>query len=88
MEFALFPEMIAILLYVEALEDNEVIFVEDVRQIYRIMTDSNKRCFLEPLDKPRKVLIFWYVQSNFIVKCNFLCYLNVDFCMFNGCRRL
>lgn len=55
MAFALYPELLAILLYVEALEDNEVIFVEDVRQVHRIMTDSNKKKYLEPLDEPRKV---------------------------------
>lgn len=55
MAFALYPELLAILLYVEALEDNEVVFVEDVRQVHRIMTDSNKKKYLEPLDEPRKV---------------------------------
>lgn len=55
MAFALYPELMAILLYVEALEDNEVVFVEDVRQVHRIMTDSNKQKYLEPLDEPRKV---------------------------------
>lgn len=55
MAFALYPELMAILLYVEALEDNEVVFVEDVRQVHRIMTDSSKQKYLEPLDQPRKV---------------------------------
>lgn len=55
MEFSLFPELIAILLYVEALEDNEVVFVENVRQFNRILTDSNKRPYLESLDQPKKV---------------------------------
>lgn len=55
MEFSLFPELIAILLYVEALEDNEVVFVENVRQFNRILTDSSKRPYLESLDQPKKV---------------------------------
>lgn len=55
MSFALYPELMTILLYVEALEDNEVVFVEDVRQVHRIMTDSNKQNYLEALDEPRMV---------------------------------
>lgn len=55
LEFTLFPELIAVLLYVEALEDNEVVFVENVRQFNRISIDSNKRPFLEKLVKPKKV---------------------------------
>lgn len=59
MEFSLFPELIAILLYVEALEDNEVVFVENVRQFNRILTDSSKRPYLESLDQPKKVRNYW-----------------------------
>lgn len=55
LEFSLFPELIAVLLYVEALEDNEVVFVENVRQFNRIFTDSNKKPFLEGLEQPKKV---------------------------------
>lgn len=55
LEFSLFPELIATLLYVEALEDNEVVFVENVRQFNRILTDSNKQPFLENLEQPKKV---------------------------------
>lgn len=43
------------LLYVEALEDNEVVFVENVRQFNRISIDANKQPFLEKLDQPKKV---------------------------------
>lgn len=49
--------MITILLYVEALEDNEVIFIENVRQFNRILTDSNKQPFLEPMEHPKKVSV-------------------------------
>lgn len=55
LEFSLFPELIATLLYVEALEDNEVVFIENVRQFNRILTDSNKQLALERLDQPKKV---------------------------------
>lgn len=55
LEFTLFPELIATLLYVEALEDNEVVFVENVRQFNRISTDSNKQPYLQSLDQPKKV---------------------------------
>lgn len=49
--------MITILLYVEALEDNEVIFIENVRQFNRILTDSNKQPFLEQMEQPKKVSV-------------------------------
>lgn len=49
--------MITILLYVEALEDNEVIFIENVRQFNRLLTDSNKKPFLEPMKQPKKVSV-------------------------------
>lgn len=51
----MFPELLAILLYVEALEDNETLYVEDVHQITRIMTDSSRQTYIEPLEEPRKV---------------------------------
>lgn len=57
LEFTLLPELLAVLLYVEALEDNEVVFVENVRQFNRILTDSSKQPFLENLKKPKKVVI-------------------------------
>lgn len=75
MAFALYPELMAILLYVEALEDNEVVFVEDVRQVHRIMTDSNKQKYLEPLDEPRKVDLEFEKNLAFFLKlcCLFRC---------------
>lgn len=57
MSFSVFPEMLAILLYVEALEDNEALFIEDARQMYRIMGDSKKKSFIETLETPRNVCI-------------------------------
>lgn len=53
------PEMMAILLYVDvnALEHSEGIFIEDVRQVHRIMADSDMQIYLEQLDEPRKVCV-------------------------------
>lgn len=49
------PELATIMLYAEALEDNEVILIENLRQFNRIMLDSNKKIFLEQLDVPKMV---------------------------------
>ena len=92
MEFSLFPELIAILLYVEALEDNEVVFVENVRQFNRILTDSNKRPYLESLDQPKKVRnsrcsLFNAQELLLTVYCVHL-FFSLGFSMFDGCRRL
>ncbi|XP_055326959.1 uncharacterized protein LOC129580499 isoform X2 [Sitodiplosis mosellana] len=65
LEFSLFPELIAVLLYVEALEDNEVVFVENVRQFNRISIDSNKQPFLENLDRPKKVSVCLMDAENY-----------------------
>lgn len=43
------------LLYVEVLEDNEALFVEDAHQIGHIIEDSNKKSHIETLETPRKV---------------------------------
>lgn len=80
MAFALYPELMAILLYVEALEDNEVVFVEDVRQVHRIMTDSNKQKYLEPLDEPRKV-DFWNSIKIGVFFLQFCWSLQVSICL-------
>lgn len=65
MEFTILPELIATLLYVEALEDNEVIFVENLRQINRVMTDSSKQPFLESLKQPKKVSVCLMDAENY-----------------------
>lgn len=57
--------MIAILLYVEALEDNEVVFVENLRQINRFMVDSNKKPFLEDLRQPKRVSVCLMDAENY-----------------------
>lgn len=65
LEFTILPELIATLLYVEALEDNEVIFVENLRQINRVMTDSSKTPFLESLQQPKKVSVCLMDAENY-----------------------
>lgn len=44
----------AILLYVESLEDNEALFVENARQFTRVIGPDSKS-IMEILEKPKKV---------------------------------
>lgn len=64
LEFTILPELIAILLYVEALEDNEVVFVENLRQINRLV-DSSKKPFLEDLRQPKRVSVCLMDAENY-----------------------
>ncbi|XP_056636959.1 uncharacterized protein LOC130901183 isoform X2 [Diorhabda carinulata] len=50
------PELLTLLLNVEALEDNEVVTVEGVRHISRIV-DPKHRAYLEKFDKPQKMTV-------------------------------
>ncbi|CAG9854201.1 unnamed protein product [Phyllotreta striolata] len=50
------PELLMVLLNVEALEDNEVLTVEGVRHISR-MVDPKHRAFLEKLEQPKKLTV-------------------------------
>lgn len=49
-----FPEILAVLIYVEALEDNEALIIENARQVARIINAKEKVIF-ERLDEPQKV---------------------------------
>lgn len=49
--------MLAAILSVEALEDNEVLIVEGVRHVSRIHDPRNRATF-EPLSKPNVVSVF------------------------------
>lgn len=51
-----FPEMLAVLIYVEALEDNEALIIENARQIARIINTKDKVIF-ERLEEPQKVFL-------------------------------
>uniref|UniRef100_A0A336LHU1 poly(ADP-ribose) glycohydrolase n=1 Tax=Culicoides sonorensis TaxID=179676 RepID=A0A336LHU1_CULSO len=48
-----FPEMLAALIYVESLEDNEALIIENARQVVRITNTKDKITF-ERLDEPQK----------------------------------
>lgn len=61
LHFSIFPEILPVLLHVEALEDNESILIEDARQIGQIMVEATKPAKMEPISEHRKVkgLIFF-----------------------------
>lgn len=48
------PELLTALVYVEALEDNEALIVENARQVCKIVDPKNK-AFVEYLDEPQLV---------------------------------
>ncbi|CAH1183134.1 unnamed protein product [Phaedon cochleariae] len=50
------PELLAVLLNVEALEDNEVLTVENVRHISRI-TDPKQRALFEKIESPKQITV-------------------------------
>lgn len=60
---ATFPELLSILLNVEALEDNEVVMIEGVRCISRIV-DSKKKAHFERLDSTQKVFNTFFQMNN------------------------
>lgn len=75
----------AILLYVESVEDNEAIFVENARQFTRIIGPDSKS-ILEILEKPKEVLKSeLYFQINSI---NQNTIFSIGFVSTNGCRKL
>lgn len=49
------PELLTVLLNVEALEDNEVLTIEHIRQVTRIVDPKTRAC-LEKLEIPQEVL--------------------------------
>jgi hypothetical protein len=60
-----------VLLNVEALEDNEVLTVERIRHISRIVDPKNRAC-LEKLEVPQEVLL------KILIKIFSINYVNVD----------
>lgn len=50
------PELLPVLLNIEALEDNEVLTIERVRHISRIV-DPKQKAILEKLETPKEVSI-------------------------------
>ncbi|XP_053680386.1 uncharacterized protein LOC128731302 [Anopheles nili] len=53
LQFCTFPELLAVLLYVEALEDNESLQVEHVRHVARVVDPRAKAPRLECVTEPR-----------------------------------
>lgn len=49
------PELLTLMLSVEALEDNEVVTVHGVRQIGRIASPKRPGALFEKLDNPKTV---------------------------------
>lgn len=52
--FAIYPEILPVLLNVEALEDNEVLTVENLRKVSKII-EPKRRAFFEKTDPKPKV---------------------------------
>ncbi|CAH1104562.1 unnamed protein product [Psylliodes chrysocephalus] len=58
------PELLTILLNVESLEDNEVLTVEGVRQVSR-MVDPKHRAFLEKFERPNEMTVCCIDADNY-----------------------
>ncbi|XP_031346955.1 uncharacterized protein LOC116173569 isoform X1 [Photinus pyralis] len=59
-----FPEILSVLLHVEALEDNEVLMVEKPRHITRILDPKNRAC-LEKIEVPRQISVSCIDAENY-----------------------
>lgn len=59
-----FPEILSVLLHVEALEDNEVLMVEKPRHISRILDPKNRAC-LEKIEVPRQITVSCIDAENY-----------------------
>jgi poly(ADP-ribose) glycohydrolase len=62
--FSTFPEMLAILLYVEALEDNEALTIENLHQVSHVRDIKDKAVF-EKLDVPKKTSLCCIDAENY-----------------------
>lgn len=58
------PETLIILLYMESLEDNEAIFIENVRQVARII-DPKRKTFFQKLESPKEVSLCCMDAENY-----------------------
>lgn len=58
------PEILIILLYMESLEDNEAIFIENVRQVSRII-DPKRKTYFQKLESPKKVSLCCMDAENY-----------------------
>lgn len=59
-----FPEVLSVLLHVEALEDNEVLMIEKVRAVSRISDPKNRAC-LEKIEVPLQISLCCLDAENY-----------------------
>ncbi|KAK5645685.1 hypothetical protein RI129_004149 [Pyrocoelia pectoralis] len=59
-----FPEIISVLLHVEALEDNEVLVVDKIRHLTRISDPKNRAC-LEKIEVPHQISVCCIDAENY-----------------------
>ncbi|XP_035895243.1 uncharacterized protein LOC118504633 isoform X1 [Anopheles stephensi] len=64
-QFCTFPELLAVLLYVEALEDNESLQVENVHHVARIVDPRQKGPVLERIAEPKKTSLCCIDAENY-----------------------
>ncbi|KAF5270474.1 hypothetical protein FQA39_LY08352 [Lamprigera yunnana] len=58
------PEMLSVLLHVEALEDNEILIAERVRNVTRISDPKNRAC-LEKIEVPQQISVCCFDAENY-----------------------
>ncbi|XP_050083800.1 uncharacterized protein LOC126570243 [Anopheles aquasalis] len=64
-QFCTFPELLAVLLYVEALEDNETLQIENAHHVARIVDPRCKGPLLEKIAEPRKTTLCCVDAENY-----------------------
>lgn len=64
LQFFTFPEMLAVLLYVEALEDNESLQIENAHHVTRII-DPKGRALFEKIEQPKKTSLCCIDAENY-----------------------
>ncbi|ETN60585.1 hypothetical protein AND_007785 [Anopheles darlingi] len=64
-QFCTFPELLAVLLYVEALEDNETLQIENAHHVARIVDPRCKGPVLEKIPEPRKTTLCCVDAENY-----------------------
>uniref|UniRef100_A0A182ING1 PARG catalytic Macro domain-containing protein n=1 Tax=Anopheles atroparvus TaxID=41427 RepID=A0A182ING1_ANOAO len=65
LQFCTFPELLAVLLYVEALEDNESLQIENLHHVSRIVDPRGKGPLLEKIAEPKKTTLCCIDAENY-----------------------
>lgn len=65
------PELLTLMLSVEALEDNEVVTVHGARQIGRITSPKRSAALFEKLDNPKTVISYFPLIGCNLESCFF-----------------